>query len=73
MPSSLYSYSFEPKSDWSRVLPSKDELWAYLDNVALKYDLKRKMSFEKQVERCEWIEDRARWRMTMTDLKSGAV
>lgn len=73
MPSSLYSFSYEHNSNWSRVLPSKDELWDYLDNVALKYDLKRKMSFDMQVERCEWIEERARWRMTIKDLKSGSV
>lgn len=73
MPSSLYSYSYEPNPGWSRVLPPKDELWAYLNNVALKYDLKRKMSFNMQVERCEWIEECARWRMTIRNLKSRAV
>lgn len=73
VPSSLYSFSYEPNPDWSRVLPSKDELWAYLNNVALKYDLTRKMSFNMQVERCEWIEECARWRMTIIHLESGTV
>jgi len=73
VPSSLYSFSYEQNPGWSRILPSKDELWAYLDNVALKYDLKRKMSFNMQVERCEWIEESARWRMTIRQLKPGAI
>ncbi|KAL1861656.1 hypothetical protein Daus18300_008772 [Diaporthe australafricana] len=73
VPSSLYSFSYEPNPNWTRILPSKDELWSYLDSVAYKYDLKRKMSFDMQVERCEWFEERARWRMTIRNLQSGAV
>ena len=73
MPSALYSFSFEPNSEWTRVLPSSDELWANQDRVALKYDLKRKMSFGMRVERCEWIEESARWRLTIRHLKTDTI
>ncbi|KAJ0163186.1 Baeyer-Villiger monooxygenase, partial [Colletotrichum tanaceti] len=73
VPSVLYSFSFEPNPNWTRVLPTYSELWSYLDRVAHKYDLVRKMAFDVLVERCEWVEERARWRMTIRHLKSGAT
>lgn len=73
MPSVLYSFSYEPNPEWSRILPSGDELWAYLNKVALKYDLKRKMSFGMHFEHCEWIEETARWRMKVRHLKTGTL
>ncbi|WQF76651.1 Putative flavin monooxygenase, FAD/NAD(P)-binding domain superfamily [Colletotrichum destructivum] len=73
VPSVLYSFSFEPNANWTRVLPTYFELWSYLNEVAHKYDLVRKMTFDVLVERCEWIEERARWRMTIRHLKSGAI
>ncbi|KAK2058703.1 monooxygenase [Colletotrichum caudatum] len=73
VPSALYSFSFEANASWSRVLPSYSELWEYLNRVACKYDLVKKMAFNVSVERCEWVEERARWRMTIRHLKSGTV
>lgn len=41
--------------------------------MAHKYNLVRNMSFDVLVERCEWIEERARWRLSTRHLKSGAT
>ncbi|KAK1987950.1 monooxygenase [Colletotrichum cereale] len=73
VPSALYSFSFEANPNWSRVLPTYAELWQYLNRIAHKYDLVRKMAFDVSVERCEWVEERTRWRMTIRHRKSGAV
>ncbi|KAI3535589.1 monooxygenase [Colletotrichum abscissum] len=73
VPSALYSFSFEPNPHWTRVLPTYSEIWEYLNNVAHKYKLVRNMSFDVLVERCEWIEERARWRLSIRHLKSGAT
>ncbi|KAI1818664.1 FAD/NAD(P)-binding domain-containing protein [Poronia punctata] len=73
VPSALYSFSFEPNPSWTRLLPSADELWTYLKHTATKYDLPRKMSFRTQVERCEWIESRSRWRMRVRDLPTNSL
>lgn len=71
VPSALYSLSFEPNADWSRLLPPSQELWEYLDRVATKYDLHRHMMFGVEVRKAEWIETRARWRLTVVRLDSG--
>ena len=67
VPVALYSFSFETNPDWTRVLPTKDELLRYLHRVANKYGLLERMRFRSTVERAEWIEEDARWRLTIRD------
>ncbi|KAJ9137100.1 Monooxygenase [Pleurostoma richardsiae] len=73
VPSALYSYSFEPNPHWSRVLPSYQELWDYLNRVAHKYSLLPKMTFGVNVERCEWIEEKRRWRLYIRHYKTDSI
>ncbi|KAF5248255.1 hypothetical protein FANTH_6048 [Fusarium anthophilum] len=73
VPSVLYSYSFEPNPNWSRVLPSQEELWKYQKHVADKYDLPSKMTFGVEVQKCQWIEERKRWVIDVRDYKTGVV
>lgn len=68
VPSALYSLSFEHNADWSRLLPPWQELLAYLDRIAAKYDLHRRMMFGVEVRKAEWIEARSRWRLTVVRL-----
>lgn len=71
VPSALYSFSFAPNPDWSRVLPPAAELWAYLDRVAGRYGLHRRTALGVEVRRAEWVEARARWRLTAVRLATG--
>ncbi|KAK3385465.1 hypothetical protein B0H63DRAFT_433197 [Podospora didyma] len=73
VPSALYSFSFECNPSWSRVLPTSNELRAYLRHVAEKYDLPAKMTFGTNVEKCEWVEEKGRWRLTTRDLATEMV
>ncbi|KAF5965016.1 4-hydroxyacetophenone monooxygenase [Fusarium bulbicola] len=73
VPSVLYSYSFEPNPNWSRVLPSQDELWKYQKHVADKYGLPSKMTFGVEVQKCQWIEDTKRWVLDIRDCKAGVM
>lgn len=73
VPSALYSFSFESNPNWSRVLPSRDELWAYLKKVADKYGLTPKMTFGASVERCQWIEETKRWRLSIRRAEDDTV
>lgn len=73
VPSSLYSLSFAPNPDWTRVLPPAEELRTYLGTVADRYDLRRRMRFGVEVRRAAWDEARARWRLTIVRLADGAA
>ncbi|KAM7184246.1 hypothetical protein V8F20_012294 [Naviculisporaceae sp. PSN 640] len=70
VPSALYSFSFEPNPSWTRILPSSQELWQYLDHVATKYDLKSRMTLGVNVESATWIEARSRWTITYRPVDS---
>lgn len=71
VPSALYSFSFATNPNWTRILPTAPELSAYLERVAAQYNLPPKISFNTSVERCEWDESRARWRLTLKDVSTG--
>lgn len=59
----FYSYSFEPNHGWSRFFSKRDELWAYFERCADRYDLRRCIRFRTEVEAAEWDEAAGRWRV----------
>lgn len=73
MPSALYSLSYEPNSTWSRVLPTNDEIYAYMKNVATKYRLMERMQLGVDVESCVWQENTSKWRLSIRHLRTGRV
>ncbi|KAG4431546.1 hypothetical protein IFR05_012981 [Cadophora sp. M221] len=73
VPSVLYSLSFEQNPAWTKFLPSNTEIRKYSNNIADKYDLPKKMSFQCDVERCDWRDDVKRWILTIRDLKTDIV
>jgi cation diffusion facilitator CzcD-associated flavoprotein CzcO len=64
IPSHLYSLSFAPRSDWRRMYPSQPELWEYLRDVADRFGLRPKLCFNVAMNRAEWEEASAHWRIT---------
>ena len=73
IPSALYSFSFAPNPNWTRILAAAPELRAYIRRVADDYDLQPKMTFHASVERCEWLADTARWRLSVRNVITGEV
>ena len=61
VPSHLYSFSFEPKPDWSRPYATQPEILAYLEHCAAKYGLRPHCRFGDAVRRARWDEAAARW------------
>ncbi|MET0337790.1 MAG: NAD(P)/FAD-dependent oxidoreductase [Caulobacter sp.] len=64
IPSHLYSFSFEPNPQWSRMYPSQPEIRAYLERVADKYDLRRYLRFGCTVTDLTFDEAGGFWRVT---------
>ena len=65
VPSHLYSFSFEPKHDWSRPYASQPEILAYLEHCAARYGLLPHCRFGDAVRRAHWDEAAARWRLEL--------
>jgi cation diffusion facilitator CzcD-associated flavoprotein CzcO len=61
IPSTTYSYSFEPNPWWTRLYAPGAELKQYARHVADKYDLRRHMRFNTVVEGARYDERRQCW------------
>lgn len=61
VPSHLYSFSFEPKTDWSRAFAPQPEIRAYLEHCADKYDIRRHIIFNTTVTEARFDELDGRW------------
>jgi len=62
--SHLYSYSFEPKLDWSRPFAGQAEILKYLNDCVDKYDVRRHVKLETQVTALEWQDAKGVWHLT---------
>ena len=59
--SHLYSFSFEPKTDWSRAFAQQPEIRAYLEHCADKYDIRRHIIFNTTVTEARFDEADGLW------------
>ena len=65
--SHLYSFSFEPKVDWSQPYAGQAEILEYLNFVADKYDVRRHIQFNAAVASLHWSDERSVWDITTHD------
>src|SRR6478752_8585889 len=61
IPSHMYSFSFEPKADWTHMWSFQPEIFDYLKGVTDKHGLRRSIRFGTHVDRAHWDEDESRW------------
>lgn len=66
VPSHLYSYSFEPKKDWSRRFPPQAEILGYLRHCVRTYGVGPHLRFGCEVTGARFDQDAALWRITTT-------
>lgn len=65
-PSTTYSYWFEPNPYWSRLFAPGNEVFAYAEHVAKKYDVERFMRFNTSVDGAQWDEEARVWRVAVS-------
>ena len=64
VPSHLYSYSFEPNADWSRVYAPAGEIQAYAEHCADAYGLRAHLRLGTTLVSAQFDGDRALWHLT---------
>lgn len=67
VPTTTYSYFFEPNPNWSRLFSTGTEIKQYADDVADKYDIRRHIRFNTGVEGARWDAEAALWRVMLAD------
>lgn len=65
VPTTTYSYFFEPNPNWSRVFSTGTEIKKYADDVADKYDVRRYIRFNTSVESARWDEEAKVWHVSL--------
>ncbi|MGB8405002.1 MAG: NAD(P)/FAD-dependent oxidoreductase [Mycobacterium sp.] len=65
VPTTTYSYFFEPNPNWSRLFTPGPEIKRYADDVAAKYDVRKHMRFNTVVDGARWDEDASVWRVAV--------
>ncbi|MBX5487371.1 MAG: NAD(P)/FAD-dependent oxidoreductase [Mycolicibacterium hassiacum] len=67
IPSHMYSFSFEPKADWTHMWSYQPEILEYMQGVTNKYGLRRYIRFGSHVDRAYWDDTEMRWHVFTTD------
>ncbi|MGO8915368.1 MAG: flavin-containing monooxygenase [Stellaceae bacterium] len=65
IPSHLYSFSWAPNPDWSRMFASQAEILAYLERTAKAHGLAPKIRFQSEVAEAHWEARAGRWRIVL--------
>jgi cation diffusion facilitator CzcD-associated flavoprotein CzcO len=65
--SHLYSYSFEPKADWSREFAPQPEILGYIEHCVAKYRLEPHIRLGAEVTGAEYDDAAAAWQITVAD------
>ena len=71
IPSHIYTWSFEPKADWSAVYASSKEIYQYFNDFSQKYGLQKYCHLKHQVTGARWDEAQAEWHVEVTQLDTG--
>ncbi|MBY4205881.1 NAD(P)/FAD-dependent oxidoreductase [Rhodococcus fascians] len=61
IPSALYSFSFAPNPDWTRLYPLQPEIEQYLNDCTDRFGIRDRIRFGHEVLDATWDDDRARW------------
>jgi cation diffusion facilitator CzcD-associated flavoprotein CzcO len=67
VPSHLYSFSFEPKHDWSRKFAPQAEIHQYSLHLISKYQLAERIRCNAEVSSAAFVEENGGWRVTLSD------
>ncbi|MGH8355267.1 MAG: flavin-containing monooxygenase [Pseudomonas sp.] len=61
--SHLYSFSFEPNPDWTRMFARQPEIRAYLESCAQKHGLLEKTQLNSEITRLAWDDQSGLWHL----------
>ena len=63
VPSALYSFSFSPSHKWSHLFAKQPEILSYLEDVAAKFDLNKKIEFNNELVSAKWDQENSLWKL----------
>jgi len=64
VPSHLYSFSFAPKTDWSRKFAEQPEILGYFESLVRDHGLEPHLRFGVEIESAQWHDAEQEWELT---------
>ena len=66
-PTHFYSFSFAPKTDWSRHFAKRDEILSYIEKVVDDFGIREHIQFTSEVTSAEYDENTRWWKVGVKD------
>ncbi|KAK4932062.1 hypothetical protein LTR66_016000, partial [Elasticomyces elasticus] len=73
VPSHNYTWSFEPKYDWTGVYAKAGEIYKYFNDFSKKYHLDQYTKTNHKSVGAQWDEKTAKWNVQIEDIVSGKI
>ena len=67
IPAHSYTFSFEPKYDWSSLYAEASDIKQYFIDFSAKYSLNRFIKLQHKIIGVQWIEATGNWKVTVED------
>ncbi len=67
VPSHLYSFSFAPKTDWTRKFAEQPEILGYFESLVDSHGLQPHLRFGAEVTSATWSDVDQSWELTLVD------
>jgi cation diffusion facilitator CzcD-associated flavoprotein CzcO len=61
VPSVMYSWSFAPNPDWTKMFAPAGEIWDYMRKVAEHYGLPKHIRYDHEVREARWNDELSVW------------
>ena len=71
VPAHNYTWSFEPKTNWSAVYAKSGEIYEYFNDFADKYSLHQYIRCNHRVDSAVWNDDKGYWNVEVIDVTTG--
>lgn len=59
----VYVFPFQPNPNWSSFYVGSEEIWGYMKETAIKWDLEKFVSFNSRVNETLWNDDKGKWQV----------
>ncbi len=70
-PNQFYSFAFAPNPDWGFHFSPRNELHAYLHDIAERFGLTNRIQFHTELVAAAWDEEAQHWQVTLRQLNQG--
>jgi len=71
IPAHIYSFTFDPKPDWSHYYAHGDEIQRYFEDFADRHNTRKFIQFETRVVGARWNTQEGIWKITLQNVVTG--